>query len=322
MKCKILRGYHKVLVLLGLLFFAGILLAGCSETEPQGTPVDISYLNKNETKLITEKHYLTSTDTKGMIVEVLTLLCSVPDNKELKAALTSGINIITYSYDKEQVIVSLGEKYKELSRTTEVLTRAALVRSLTSIPEVNYVMLTVNGESLTDASGNAIGAMTADMFVNDAGTQVEMVESTVTLRLYFANESGDGLVAVNRELAHNADVSNVPMEKLVVEQLISGPANGETYPTINPDTKLVNITVRDNICYLTFDSAMLTAINNVTTDVTIYSIVNSLVELSNINKVQISIDGNKDGKFRDKYEASTVFERNLSLVDERQNGNY
>ena len=250
-----------------------------------------------------------------MIVEVLTLLCSVPDNKELKATLTSGINIITYSYDGEQVIVSLGEKYKELSGTTEVLTRAALVRSLTNIPDVNYVMLTVNGESLTDLSGNAIGAMTADMFVNNAGTQVEKVESKVTLRLYFANETGDGLVAVNRELTHNADLSNVSMEKLVVEQLISGPASDETFPTVSPDTKLLNITVKDGVCYLTFDSAMLTAVNNVTTDVTIYSIVNSLVELSNINKVQISIDGNKDGKFRDKYEASTIFERNLSLVN-------
>lgn len=315
MNQKPLKRCHKVLFLLGLMQLLAVLLAGCSSEEPQGTPIDISYLNKNETKLVTETHYLTSTDTKDMIVEVLTLLCSVPDNKELKATLTSGINVITYSYDGEQVIVSLGEKYRELSRTTEVLTRAALVRSLTNIPEVNYVMLTVNGELLTDMSGNAIGIMTSDMFVNNAGAQVETVDSTVTLRLYFANEEGSGLVAVNRELAHNADVSNVPMEKLVVEQLISGPVNGETWPTISPDTKLVNITVRDNICYLTFDSAILTAVNNVTTDVTIYSIVNSLVELSNINKVQISIDGNKDGKFRDKYEASTVFERNLSLVN-------
>jgi germination protein M len=292
-----------------------VLPTGCSSEEKQGTAVDISYLNKKETKLVTETHYLESIDTKDMIVEVLKLLCAVPDNKELKATLTSGINIITYSYDGEQVIVSLGEKYKELSRTTEVLTRAALVRSLTNIPGVNYVMITVNGEALTDLSGNAIGIMTADMFVDNAGTQVEAVESRVNLRLYFANETGDGLIAVNRELMHNADVSNVSMEKLVVEQLISGPANGETFPTISPDTKLVNITVKDGVCYLTFNSAMLTAVNNVTTDVTIFSIVNSLVELSNINKVQISIEGNKDGKFRDKYEASTVFERNLSLVN-------
>lgn len=306
---------RRVLFLFGLMLVLAVLPTGCSSEEKQGTAVDISYLNKSETKLVTETHYLESIDTKDMIVEVLKLLCAVPDNKELKATLTSGINIITYSYDGEQVIVSLGEKYKELSRTTEVLTRAALVRSLTNIPGVNYVMITVNGEALTDLSGNAIGIMTADMFVDNAGTQVEAVESRVNLRLYFANETGDGLIAVNRELTHNADVSNVPMEKLVVEQLISGPANGETFPTISPDTKLVNITVKDGVCYLTFNSAMLTAVNNVTTDVTIFSIVNSLVELSNINKVQISIEGNKDGKFRDKYEASTVFERNLSLVN-------
>lgn len=306
---------QRVLFLLGLMLVLAVLSTGCSSEEKQGTAVDISYLNKKETKLVTETHYLESIDTKDMIVEVLKLLCAVPDNKELKATLTSGINIITYSYDGEQVIVSLGEKYKELSRTTEVLTRAALVRSLTNIPGVNCVMITVNGEALTDLSGNAIGIMTADMFVDNAGTQVEAVESRVNLRLYFANATGDGLIAVNRELTHNVDVSNVSMEKLVVEQLISGPANEETFPTISSDTKLVNITVKDGVCYLTFNSAMLTAVNNVTTDVTIYSIVNSLVELSNINKVQISIEGNKDGKFRDKYEASTVFERNLSLVN-------
>jgi germination protein M len=290
------------------------LSSGCGSDEEQGTPIDISYINKNETKLVTERHYLKSTDTKDMIVDVLTLLCSVPDNKELRATLSSSINIITYSYYQEQVTVSLGEKYRELSDTTEVLTRAAIVRSLSNIDGVNGVMITINGEPITDVSGKAIGIMTADMFVDNAGTQVETVENRVTLRLYFANEAGDGLIAVNRELTHNADVSNVSMEKLVVEQLIAGPVNDETYPTINPDTKLVNSTVKDGICYLTFDSTFVTAVNNVTTDVTIYSIVNSLVELSNINKVQFSIEGNKDGKFRDKYELSTIFERNLSLV--------
>jgi germination protein M len=249
-----------------------------------------------------------------MIVEVLTLLCSVPDNKELRATLSSSINIITYSYYQEQVTVSLGEKYRELSDTTEVLTRAAIVRSLSNIDGVNGVMITINGEPITDVSGNAIGIMTADMFVDNAGADVDNLDSRINLRLYFADEDGDKLVAVNREMAHNADISNVPLEKVVVEQLISGPANDETYPTINPETKLVNITVRDGICYLTFDSVFSTAINNVTTDVTIYSIVNSLVELSTINKVQISIEGSKEGKFRDKYDFSTIFERNLSIV--------
>ena len=301
------------IILLLLMTVLMICLAGCGKQQNQGTSVEISYLNKSETKIVTEEHYLEGATTKEMIVEVLTLLCSVPENKELKATLSGGINIINYSLEGEQVTVSLGEKYKELSRTTEVLTRAALVRSLTEIPGVTYVVITVGGEPLTDMAGNAIGIMTADMFVDNEGEQMNSYEK-VTIRLYFANESGDGLIPINRELVHNIDVSNISMEKLIVEQLIAGPANDESYPTINPQTKLLGVTVKDGICYVNLDSSFLTPVNNVTSDVTIYSIANSLVELSNVNKVQISIDGKKDIKFRDKYNLTTIFERNLQLV--------
>lgn len=289
-------------------------IGGCSLKRENGMPIDISYLNKDETKLVTETHYLEGTDVKEMIVEVLTLLCCVPDNKELKATISGNVNIINYSFDGEQVTVSLGDKYKELSKTTEVLTRAAIVRSLTALEGVNYVLLKVNGEPLADSSGNVVGVMTADMFVDNTGTQQLDAVGKVTLRLYFANEDGDGLIEINRELVHNADVSNVSMERLVIEQLISGPVNSESYPTVNPSTKILGVTVKDGVCHVNLDSTFMTPINNVTSDVTIYSIVNSLAELSNVNKVQISIDGSTDGRFRDKYDLATVFERNLELV--------
>ncbi len=299
------------LTVIGLLF---LLLIGCAKREPSGLKTDIYYLNKSETKLMAEEHYLQGTTTKEMIVEVLTLLCEVPENKELRATLTGGVNIINYSYDGSIVTVSLGEKYKELVKTTEVLTRAAVVKSLAQIPDVDYIRITIGGEPLLDYSGNEIGLMTADMFLDNAGEQLNNYEK-VTIRLYFANATGDGLIAINRSLVHNIGLSNVSMEKLVVEQLLAGPANEESYPTINPDTKLLSVTVKDGVCYLNFDSAILTPVNNVTSDVMIYSIVNSLVELSNINKVQISIDGQKDTTFKDKYDLTTLFERNLSLLE-------
>lgn len=305
------RRYGVLLLLIGLLSFW---VAACGEEEQQGTPVEISYLNKSETKIVPEVHYLQGTSTKEMIVEVLTLLSAVPDNKELEAALPGSINIVNYAYEGTQVTVALGEKYKELPKTTEVLTRAAIVRSLTSIPDVNYVMVTVNGEPLLDTMGNAVGIMTADMFIDYAGQKSTDSYAQAKIRLYFANEAGDGLVAINRSLAFNMDISNISMERLVIEQLLTGPANDESYPTINPSTKLLSITVKDGVCYLNFSKDILTPVNNVTSDVTIYSIVNSLVELSNVNKVEISIEGSKELKFRDKYELTTLFERNLDLV--------
>lgn len=299
-----------------LLLMAAMLcvMTACGESEETGTPIEISYLNQSETQIIPEVHYLQETETKDRIVEVLSFLSDVPDSKELKPALSGGIYIVSYNYEDGQVMVSLSDKYKELSKTTEVLTRAALVRSLTNIPGVEYVMLTVNGEPLVDSSGTAIGIMKADMFLDGAGTPFNTYEQT-TIRLYFANETGDGLISINRNLLHNMDMSNVSMEKLVIEQLIKGPVNDSSYPTINPETKLLSVTVKDGICYVNLDSAFLTPVNNVTSEVVIYSIVNSLVELTNVNKVQISVDGNKDMKFREKYELSTVFERNLQIIE-------
>lgn len=305
------RRYGLMLLLIGLL---GLGVVACGEKEQEGTPVEISYLNKSETKIVPEVHYLQGTTTKEMIVEVLTLLSAVPENKELEATLPGSINIVNYAYEGTQVTVALGEKYKELPKTTEVLTRAAIVRSLTAIPDVNYVMITVNGEPLLDTMGNAVGIMTADMFIDYAGQKSMDSYAQAKIRLYFANETGDGLIAINRSLAFNMDISNISMERLVVEQLLAGPASDESYPTINPSTKLLSITVKDGVCYLNFSKDILTPINNVTSDVTIYSIVNSLVELSNVNKVEISIEGNKELKFRDKYELTTLFERNLDLV--------
>ena len=53
---------------------------------------------------------------------------------------------------------------------------------------------------------------------------------------------------------------------------------------------------------------------NVSGEVTIYSIVNSLAELPNVNKVQFSINGSTDVMYREKISLTTVFERNLEVV--------
>ena len=51
----------------------------------------------------------------------------------------------------------------------------------------------------------------------------------------------------------------------------------------------------------------------------IYSIVNSLSELSSVNRVQISVNGAQNTKFRDSIELNTLFERNLDYIGESDN---
>ena len=111
------------------------------------------------------------------------------------------------------------------------------------------------------------------------------------------------------------------MEQQVVEQLIKGPLendvaeNGAVFPTVNPSVTILSVTVRDRVCYVNLSEEFLTPVSNVTSQTALYSLVNSLVELPGVNKVQISIDGNTDVTFRDSVSLTTMFERNLDILE-------
>ena len=156
-----------------------------------------------------------------------------------------------------------------------------------------------------------VGPMKADLFIDNAGEEISPVE-TVKMTLYFAKEGGKTLEKVNRTLEYN---SNISMEKLVVEQIVSGPIGDVGLPTVNPDTKIVNVTTKDGICYVNLDDTFMNQIYDVTPEVTVYSIVNSLIELSNVNKVQLSINGETSVLYREKMDFSLLYERNLDMVE-------
>ncbi len=203
--------------------------------------------------------------------------------------------------------IDMDSAYNKLPVITEVLVRAAIVRTLTQLPEVDYIEFTVDGNQLYDANGVRVGWMNSTQFIDNDGNEINTYE-LVRVKLYFANADGNRLIAAYREKHYS---TNTPIERFVVEELIAGPSGKVEglYPTINPGTKIVNVTTKDNICYVNLDESFLTVVNNVPTEVSIYSIVNSLIELSGINKVQIMINGEVPVSF-----STSAYERNLDIV--------
>ena len=244
--------------------------------------------------------------------ELIEQLGTVPEKLEYKVPLSGSLKLLGYSVTEDQLTLNFDEGYLTQSVTTEVLVRAAIVRTLTQIDGIRYISFQIKTEPLKDASGNVIGVMTADMFVDNAGNEINTYEKA-KLTLYLANETGDRLEKVTRTVIYS---SNISMEKLVVEQLIAGPQEGDkVYPVMNPDTRIVSVNTKDGICYVNLDNTFLTQIYNVNSEVTIYALTNSLVELPNVNKVQISINGDTNVSYKENISLSTVFERNLELVD-------
>ena len=293
-----------------------LLIPSCGLSQPADTEVSdediyrVYYLNKDETRVQGEAYTPVGETSEELIPELLGVLVEDPENLKLKQTLGIDTAITGYSMDGNQLILNFDSSYMKFKHTTEILFRAAVVRTMNQIDNVECISFQVDSNTLTDSAGNPIGAMTADMFIDNAGNEINAYEK-VKLTLYFSNEEGTALIPKTEEVVYS---SNISLEKLVMEKLLEGPEDERLKATLSPERKVNSITVKDGICYVNFDASNMEITANVTEEVSVYSIVNSLSELKNVNKVQISIDGENNRMFRENISLSNVFERNLDLV--------
>ena len=306
-----MKSRNRILTVFLLAVLVMSVMACGSKPVVSGTVYKIYYVNKEETKIFSVEYGSETRDTEALLGELLEQLGTTGERMEYIAPLAGDFALLGYTLDNGQLTLDFDEQYKKMDVIREVLVRAAIVRTLTQIPGIDYVAFTIHGEMLTNDAGVAVGTMAADTFIDNAGNEINAYEK-VNLRLYFANETGDGLVEENRRNVVYS--SNISLEKLVVEQLLKGPMAQGAYPTINPMTKILSVNIKDGVCYVNFNEEFLNQPYNVSTDVTIYSITNSLVELPNVNKVQISVSGETDILYRENVSLNNVFERNLDLI--------
>lgn len=297
----------KKLILSMLLFVLLFSLIGCGKEVETGDSISIYYVSNSETKVEFRDYFFKEDGFEQRLSEVFDMLSTMPEKLEYKAPFAMGFELVDYEYADKRLNLNVSSEYLSLEPTTEILVRAALVRTLTGFDEVNYVGITVAGEKLTDNVGQAIGWMNAEKFIDNDGNAINTYEE-IKVKLYFANEDGDKLIAAYREKYYS---TNTPIEKFVVDELIAGPSGqiAGLYATINPDTKIISVTTRDGVCYVNLDSTYLTLINNVNLECTLYSIVNSLIELNTVNKVQILINGEVPESF-----GTSAFESDQDIV--------
>ena len=295
-----------VAVLLFTLFLMGFV--SCQEeVEEKENVYQIYYLSTSETRVETRDYEMQSVNKYDQLKELLACLGQTSDKLEYKAPLAYEFQVLDAQIRRGTVFLNVDKAYENLPATTEILVRAALVNTLTQIKDVDFVSITVEGRQLYDYTGEAVGRMSADMFIYNDGNEINTYELT-RVKLYFANETGDKLIAAYREKHYS---TNQPLEKFIVEELIAGPSGQVTgiYPTINSNTQILSVATKDGICYVNLDASFLKVENNVPVQLAIYSIVNSLVELTNVNKVQILVNGEVPLSF-----PQAVYERNLDCV--------
>ena len=303
--------FVKFIILITSLLVMFILPACGKNRETYAHNFLVYYVNNEETGIISREYRTNSSDIETQIDELISLLGTIPERLEYKTPLSGAFRLLDYSISDGKITLNFNDHYYDLPFIKEILVRAALVRTLNQVAGIDNIVMTIRGEPLIDGTGNIVGPMNEDMFIDNVGSELNAYART-NLRLYFADEVEDILLIVARNdvIYH----SNTAVERLVVETLIAGPYEGEVVrATVNPLTRVLGVTTIDGTCYVNLDEFFTQLLPGVSADMVIYSITNSLIELPNVNRVRISLNGEAAMVF-ESVNLATVFERNLDIV--------
>ncbi|MFV0341838.1 MAG: GerMN domain-containing protein [Anaerocolumna sp.] len=306
--------HRKSLSLVLLILTALLLLCGCqSEAEDnakgaQGSDTVVYYIDVNETKLIAEPFELTSTTREEQVDEYMKALSSVPEDLALVQVLPDDIEYELGFNDGNRLTIYFNSNYSNLSGVREVLCRASIVKTLCQIEEIEDIEFYVSGQPLKMSNEKVVGAMEATEFIDDSSAE------NVVVNVYFPNEEGDKMVS--SILIITSYDGNISIEKLILNQLIKGPIEEKMQKAIPDGTALLNVRTKDGTCSVDFNEKFLEKVEGVEPEVVIYSVVNSLVQLTSISKVQFTINGQSKKIYREDIPFSNAFERNLELIEE------
>ncbi len=287
-----------------------LVLAGCrADGGQRAGKYCIYYLEPEETRLVQAYEDLKAESVEGKIEETLKLLAA-PEEEDYESVFPNRVWVDSWELEDTELTLYFNAAYGELEPAAEVLLRAATVQSLVQIPGVDYLRFYVGDAPLQDKSGRDMGYMRAEDFVQNTGSSLHSYQ-TANLTLYFSGSAGNSLVAEEVSVRYN---SNMSVERLIVEKLMSGPTMEGNKSVIPTGTKVLSVSVRDGVCYVNFDDGFLKVADGVEPRITIYALVNSIAGGGETSQVQILVNGETNINYHETIDLSKPLSRDLDLI--------
>ena len=224
--------------------------------------------------------------------------------------LPEEVSINSYDVQDDLLVIDFSKEYSDMSKVREIMTRAGIVQTLLQAPDIAKIRFTVVGQALKDSRNEEIGEMTGKTFAEYSGKDTESYRYD-TFTLYFADKSGKKLVKEVRNVYYRR---SLPKERIVLEQLAKGPMEEGHYPTISEHSSVLSVIMADKICYVNMNSAFREGTADVSEDISVYSVVNSILDSCDAEKVQISVEGSMDGDFQESLPLYKFYEKNEDLI--------
>ena len=277
---------------IGLLLLVPLLLlpAGCRREEPARTAYDLYFqeadltYSAGESPFRTETVYLydAETDAAPSLAEALVReLLKGPADETLKSTLPAGTTLLSLEIEGDRARVDLSPSYESLSGVALTLADSAIAMTLSQVPEVSSVQITVRGRELAYREQPVLNLR--DILL----TPEEDVISTVEARLYFLNQEGR-LTAAEQIL----DLYEGDTQVSAVAKALEGRPEGRDLLSPLPEGfQVKSVWLEEDICYVNLSSALLEGLGESALQTALRALEDSLSSLEAVEEVRFLVDG-------------------------------
>ena len=277
---------------IGLLLLVPLLLlpAGCRREEPARTGYDLYFqeadltYSAGESPFRTETVYLydAETDAAPRLAEALVReLLKGPADETLKSTLPAGTTLLSLEIEGDRARVDLSPSYESLSGVALTLADSAIAMTLSQVPEVSSVQITVRGRELAYREQPVLNLR--DILL----TPEEDVISTVEARLYFLNQEGR-LTAAEQIL----DLYEGDTQVSAVAKALEGRPEGRDLLSPLPEGfQVKSVWLEEDICYVNLSSALLEGLEESALQTALRALEDSLASLEAVEEVRFLVDG-------------------------------
>lgn len=295
-----------------LILVISALLSGCGEKEEPIGKEFLYYLNMEESSLKKQNFNWSGGTADEMIQKVLDEMKEPENSQDCKAPIPEQVVVERYEFSDGKLNLYFNEEYGKMPKTREILCRGAVVQSLGQIPDVFWISFYVDGQPLLASDKTEIGYMRGEDFLQTTGESLHTYQGAEIL-LYYPNMNGDRLLTEKRKIRYD---SNMSIEKVIVEQIIEGSDHSDRKAAVPKETKLLGISVKDQICYVNFNEGFLVPHYGVDPMVSITALVNSIIDGGEAVQVQISVNGETNVKYQGVVDLSKPMRKNDEYTGE------
>lgn len=229
-------------------------------------------------------------ETREAVEALVKALLAGPRSELLRGTLPAGTTLLSAQVEGSRALVDFSAAYSTLSGVRLTLADYAVTLTLTQLPEISSVKITVQGQELAYRDKQVFTAR--DVLLSSE----EDVVGTVEAALYFLDEAG-----TLTEERQTLDLYEGDTQAAAVIRALEGPAMGKGLTTALPEGfRVRSVWQEEGTCYVNLSSALLEGLaEDQPLGTALQAVSQALCSLDAVDEVRFLVDGEFENRYGD-----------------------